>query len=55
MSELCPFEGVSGDFDFCVSTTRQVYEEKAAAIFGLTLSDYYELHEVVESESAGNR
>ena len=43
MSEGCPFSGVSGDFDACSSTTRQVYEERSAEAFGVTLDDYYHL------------
>lgn len=49
MQEGCPFTGVSGDFDACSSTTRQVYEERSAAMFGLTLDDYYALNEEAES------
>ena len=41
MSEGCPFTGVSGDFDRCSSSTRQVYEQKSAEAFGVTLDDYY--------------
>ncbi len=41
MEEGCPFDGVSGDFDTCSSLTRQVYEERSAKAFGVTLDDYY--------------
>lgn len=43
MSEGCPFVGVSGDFDACSNLTRQVYEERSAQLFGLTLEEYYAL------------
>lgn len=45
MSEGCVFTGVSGDFDSCSSTTRQVYEKRAAEAFGVTLGDYYTMGE----------
>lgn len=43
MRTECPFGGVSGDFDNCVSTTRESYERKAAERFGLSLDEYYDL------------
>lgn len=45
MEEGCPFTGVSGNFDACSSTTRQVYEERSAKAFGVTLDDYYAMEE----------
>lgn len=47
MHEVCPFDGVSGDFDRCSSLTRQTYETMAAETFGLTLSEYYALADEV--------
>lgn len=48
MKEGCPFTGVSGDFDACSSTTRQVYEERSAKAFGVTLDDYYAMEDDAE-------
>lgn len=53
MRLLCPFEGVSGDFDRCSNLTRQKYEGMAAKMFGFTCQQYYDAaslysHEDVE-------
>lgn len=45
MRAECPFGDVSGDFDTCVSTTRNTYEKEAAEAFGLTADEYWDLQE----------
>ena len=50
MDALCPFEGVSGDFDNCSSGTRDTYIFRALDVFDVSHEDYFAMVAAEDSD-----